>query len=161
MQNIPLFFRFQQVVCGKGFLADVQFEGRATCAREFGSTWIHGVNPGAIAEEGTDMKSAYANFRSALVGVFFDLAEEAGSFEELCAAARSFYEATDRDSVAEWEEARQQIRQGADPGMDAELDLRRESGEPDTGFRVIEVLPGAISPALNHFAPDQPSRLAA
>ena len=161
MQSIPLFFRFQQVVCGKGFLAEVRFEGRATCAREFGSTWMYGVNPGALAEEGTDMKAAYANFRNALVGVLFDLAEDAGSFEEFRAAARSFYEATDRDSVVEWEEARRRVRQGADPGVDDDLDLRRETGEPDPCFRVIEVRPAAISPALNHFAPDQPSRLAA
>ena len=161
MNNIPLFFRFEHIVFGRGFLADVRFPGRATCAREHGSTWMYGVNPGALAEEGNDMKSAYANFREALAGVLFDLAEESGSFEEFRAAARSFYEATDSESVAEWEEARQAIRDGADPDLDPGLDLRRETGNGGPDFEVVEVPPSNISPALNHFPADQPSQLAA
>ena len=161
MNNIPLFFRFEHIVFGRGFLADVRFLGRATCTREDGSTWMYGVNPGALAEEGNDMKSAYANFREALAGVLFDLAEESGSFEEFRAAAQFFYEATDAESVAEWEEARQAIREGADPNLDPGLDLRRETGDSGPDFEVVEVLPSNISPALNHFSADQPSQLAA
>ena len=165
MNNIPLFFRFEHIVFGRGFLADVRFLGRATCTREDGSedgsAWMYGVNPGALAEEGNDMKSAVANFREALTGVLFDLAEGSGSFEEFRAAAQSFYEATDAESVAEWEEARQAIREGADPDLDPGLDLRRETGDSGPDFKVVEVLPSDVSPALNHFPADQPSQLAA
>lgn len=36
MKHIPLFFPFEQVVFGRGFVADVRFVGRVTCTREFG-----------------------------------------------------------------------------------------------------------------------------
>lgn len=159
--HIPLYFRFAHVVFGRGFAADVRFLGRATCAREFGSTWMYGVNPGVLAEEGDSMPSAYANFRNALVGVLFDLAEEADGFETFRAAARSFFDATDDVSVREWLSAREAIRAGHDPGIDAGLDLHKETGEPPSGFTVVEVHPAEADPDLNHFIPDQPNLLAA
>ena len=128
MQHVPLYFHFEHVVFGRGFVADIRFLGRATCTREFGSTWMYGVNPGALAEEGETMQAAYANFRNALVAVFFDLAEEAGSFEAFRASARSFFEATDDESVQEWVEAREAVRAGQDPELDENLDLRRGNG---------------------------------
>ena len=161
MQSIPLYFRFEQAIFGRGFIADVRFLGRATCRREFGSTWMYGVNPGALAEEGETMQSAYLNFRNALVGVFFDLAEEAEGLDAFRAAARSFFEATDAVSVREWVEAREAVRAGNGPELDSGLDLRRETGEPGSGFAVIEVLPGEVAPRLNHFAPNQVNLLAA
>lgn len=36
MKHIPLFFPFEQVVFGRGLVADVRFVGRVTCTREFG-----------------------------------------------------------------------------------------------------------------------------
>ena len=161
MQHIPLYFRFEQVVFGRGFVADICFLGRATCTREFGSTWMYGVNPGALAEEGETMQSAYANFQNALVGVFFDLAEEADDFEAFRAAARSFFEATDDESVREWVEAREAVRAGQDPELDSGLDLRKETEEADSGFAVVEVGPAEVVPGLNHFVPHQPNLLAA
>lgn len=161
MQHVPLYFHFEHVVFGRGFVADIRFLGRATCTREFGSTWMYGVNPGALAEEGETMQAAYANFRNALVAVFFDLAEEADSFETFRASARSFFEATDDESVREWVEAREAVRAGQDPELDEKLGLRRETGEPDPGFAVIEVRPTEVVPDLNHFVPHQPNVLAA
>ena len=161
MQHIPLYFRFEQVVFGRGFVADIRFLGRATCTREFGSTWMYGVNPGALAEEGETMQSAYANFRNALVGVFFDLAEESDGCEAFRAAARSFFEGTDDESVREWVEAREAVRAGQDPELDGGLDLQKETGEPDAGFAVVEVHPAEVVPDLNHFVPHQPHLLAA
>lgn len=161
MQPVPLYFHFEQAVFGRGFVADIRFLGRATCRREFGSIWMYGVNPGALAEEGGTMQSAYANFRNALVGVFFDLAEEADGFDAFRTAARSFFEATDDESVREWVEAREAVRAGHEPELDSDLDLRRETGEPDSGFTVVEVHPAEVVPELNHFVPNQPNLLAA
>lgn len=92
---------------------------------------------------------------------FLDLAEEAATFEEFREAANSFFQATDEDSVTEWEDARQAVRSGEDPKLDPGLDLRRETGNPGPGFEVREVALDGIAPALNHFAPDQPNLLAA
>lgn len=159
MQNIPLYFRFDHLVCGRGFLADVRLVGRATCTEEFGATWIYGVNPGALAESGGDLTAAYAGFRNRLVGVLFDLAEESGSFAEFHERARSFFEATDADSVSEWEEARQAIRAGNDPH--GYPDLQREVQDLHPSVDIREVTPQAVSPELNYLSPDQPSQLAA
>lgn len=160
MQHVPLFFRFEQVVFGRGFMADVRFLGRVTCTRQFGSTWMYGVNPGALAEEGESMRDAYANFRHAIAGVLFDLATEAEDIEQFRTAARSFFEATDDTSVAEWVEAREAIRSGEDPALEG-LALRRETGDPDSGFAVEEIASSQAAPHLNHYVPDQPSLLAA
>lgn len=158
-KNIPLYFRFAHIVCGQGFLADVRLHGRATCTEEFGSTWIYGVNPGGLAETGEDLKWAYAGFRDRLAGVLFDLAEEAGSFEEFRRRARSFFEATDAESVSEWEQARQAIRDGDDP--DACRNLQRELKDLAPHIEIGEVAPRAVSPKLNYLNPSQPSQLAA
>lgn len=161
MQHIPLYFRFEQVVFGRGFLADVRFLGRATCTQEFGSTWLYGVHPGALAEDGESLRSACTNFRNALAGVLFELAEEAEGFEAFRGAVRSFFDATDDTSVREWVAAREAVRAGRDPELDHGADLRRETGEPDSGFTVVEVRPAESAPDLNHFVPDQPHLLAA
>lgn len=161
MQHVPLYFRFEHVVFGRGFMADIRFLGRATCTRDFGFTWMYGVNPGALAEEGETMQSAHTNFRNALVAVFFHLAEEADSFEAFRTSARSFFEATDIESVREWVEAREAVRAGQDPELDENFDLRRETEELDSGFAVVEVLPTEVVPGLNHFVPHQLTVLAA
>ncbi len=160
MKHVPLFFRFAQVVFGRGFMADVRFLGRVTCTREFGSTWMFGVNPGALAEDGENMRDAYANFRHAIVGVLFDLAAEADNVEQFRSAAQSFFEATDDVSVGEWFEAREAICSSEDPVFDGPA-LRRETGDPDPGFVVEEVAPGHATADLNHFIPDQLALLAA
>ncbi len=161
MKHVPLFFRFGHVVFGRGFVADVRFLGRATCTREFGSVWMYGVNPGALAEEGDTLQAACSNFRNALAGVLFDLAEGAADFADFSEAAQSFFEATDETSANEWLAAREAVRAGEDPGLDPGTELRRETGDPEFGFRVTEIHTPEAAPALNHFAPDQPHLLAA
>ena len=161
MLHIPLYFRIQQTVIGQGFVADVRLLGRATCTAAFGSTWIYGVNPGALAEDGGDLKSAYASFRNRLAEVLVDLAEAAGGFVEFQERAQSFLEATDDESVAEWVEARRLVRAGKDPGVDSELNLRRETGELTPSCEIRNVSSAALSPALNRLTPDQRTRLAA
>ncbi len=160
MSHIPLFFQFGQIVAGRGFVADVRFLGRATCTREFGSTWIYGVNPGALAEEGESLQDAYDNFRDALVSILFALAEDAADFGAFRAAARSFFDATDGTSVDEWRTAREAIRAGETPDLD-DAALQRITEDPDPEFTVVEVRPAEATPELNRSALDQPHLLAA
>lgn len=158
-QHLPLYFDLREVVVGRGFIAVVRMRGRATCVEDFGSTWIYGVNPGALAEHGSDLKAACANFRRSLIELLFDFAELAADFDTFCRAVSEHFRATDRESVDEWIEARREVRRGRVP----EVDLPRESGdlEPDLQVRdLVKTRPSELTPALNE-QPAPRERLAA
>lgn len=159
MQHIPLYFDLRHIVAGQGFIAAVRMRGRATGVEDFGSIWIYGVNPGGIAEHGPDLKSAYANFRRFLVGVMSDLAEDAADFIEFRAAVSDFLEETNAESVAEWTEARDEVRKGHVP----KVDLPREGDDLSAEVEVDDLSnarPPEITPAINEPAYPQ-ERLAA
>ncbi len=161
MTHIPLFFRFEEDIPGPGFVARVRFLGRVTCTREFGSTWMYGVNPGAIAEEGDGIRAAYVNFRASLTEIFLDLAEESSDIGEFRADARSFFDATDETSVREWESARQAVRAGEEPGLDPGLTLDRETGGTDADFQVTTSSGPATSQEVRSTSEREPRALLA
>ena len=159
MQNIPLYFDLREIVVGQGFIAAVRMRGRATGVEDFGSTWIYGVNPGGLADHGSDLKTAYGNFRRSLVCVLLDFAEEAADFGAFSQAVRGFLEATNSESVAEWEVARSEIREGRTP----EVDLPPEKADLEPDLQVTDLSaarPADLTPAINEL-PEPQERLAA
>lgn len=107
MKHFPLFFRFDEMVLGNGFVAGVRIDGRATAeVQDDGSVWIFGVYPGAMAEGGPDLSTAFANFRLMYRRYLVDVAVDSRTFLEFRAEVeRDFFE-TSPEAVAEWEEAR-------------------------------------------------------
>lgn len=159
MQHLPLYFDLRQVVVGNGFLAAIRLRGRATGMEDFGSIWIYGVNPGGLADHGPDLKTAYANFRRSLGLVLFDIAEDAADFDEFRAAVSDFLDQTDAESVAEWIEARREIRSGRVP----EVDFPQEGDdlEPEMQIRDLTAARSSeLTPDLNEIPAPQ-ERLAA
>lgn len=158
MQNIPLYFDLRETVVGQGFIAAVRMQGRATAVEDFGSTWIYGVNPGGLADHGSGLKTAYGNFRRSLVCVLLDFAEEAADFGAFSEAVRDFLEATNAESVAEWDVARSEIRNGRTP----EVDLPAEKADLEMSVRITDLSatrPADLTPAINELEPQE--RLAA
>ena len=158
MQHTPLYFDLRQVVVGNGFVAAVRLRGRATGMEDFGSIWIYGVNPGALAGHGPDLKTAWANFRHSLGLVLFDLAELAADFGAFRRALSKYLLATDRESVDEWIEARREVRGGRVP----EVDFPRESDDLEPELQVRDLTtagPSELTPDLNE-VPAPQERLA-
>ena len=134
MPDLPLYFDFTVQLTGPAFRADVRIQGRATCVAEFGETWIYGVNPGSLAASGPDVQGAFAAFKDGIAESLCDLAEETGAFPVFRSAVRRFVAATNRASVAEWDRARQAVRDGAT----AHPSLRRETREIAPSVTVSE-----------------------
>lgn len=111
--QLPLRFGFAERIIGRGFLAGVVVRGRALAEQEDEGWWIDGVNPGAIAEGGTTVRAAVADFRQRLKAVLIDYAEEAPDFDAFKGAVEAFFRGTDPDSEAEWAAAREAVRAGA------------------------------------------------
>ena len=159
MQHLPLYFDLRQVVVGNGFLASVRLRGRATGMEDFGSIWIYGVNPGGLADHGPDLKAAYANFRRSLGLVLFDIAEDAADFDEFRAAVSDFLDQTDAESVAEWTDARREIRGGRVPEVD--FPIEGDDLEPEVQVRDLTTARSSeLTPDLNEIPAPQ-ERLAA
>ena len=158
MQRLPIYFDLRQVVVGNGFIAAVRLRGRATGTEDFGSTWIYGVNPGALADHGPDLKTAYANFRQSLGLVLFDLAELAADFGAFRRALSKYLHATDRESMDEWVEARREVRSGRVP--EADFPLESDDLEPELEVRDLTAAgPSELTPDLNE-TPAPQERLA-
>ena len=145
--SIPLYFQFRIPVHGRRFVADVRIRGRITCVEEYGATCIYGVNPGGLAAGGEDLNSAYGDFKRGLAATLFDLAGEADTFGDFKRSARAFVEATDDESVAEWESARSAVRAGKTPAEGARL--RRETEALPAEITVEQLQPSKSSPELN------------
>ena len=134
MREIPLFFNLVVELFGPQFAARVRVRGRITSVDEFGSTWMYGVNP-ALSAHGEGIPGAWAAFRQRIAETLSDLAEITADFSAFEEAAAAFITATDDESVAEWEAARQAIRDGAIPA----IDLQHETGDIPPGVEVTEL----------------------
>ncbi len=113
----PLYFRVWRRIEGRTFAATVEIIGRATWTLDFGKTWLYGVNPGAMAGGGDDLDGALGSFTDHLTGVLSDLADEADDLEAFRRTVERFVSATDDESVAEWEAAREVVRSGSEPDV--------------------------------------------
>src|SRR6266511_3969576 len=113
MTQYSLLFTFLDKVEGNGYLADIAVHGRLLAKEENGTWWMYGVNPGGLAASGATRAEAYGEFRASLMKVLFDIATEASGFYAFRTRAKKFFEENDKETIAEWEAAREQVRKGA------------------------------------------------
>ena len=80
LDSIPLFFRYRDIVFGRGFAATVETSGRALLEREDGEFVMAGVEPGGMAVSGETREAAHEAFRKTFTEVLFDIAADAEGF---------------------------------------------------------------------------------
>ena len=111
--NYPLFLKFTGTILGRGFAAKVEFDGRFLGVKsEDDQWWLHGVNPSAIAEQGSSLEEANRNLRDALKEALAWFANEADDFWAFKSAVEGFVHATNDAYRLEWDEAVQRVRAG-------------------------------------------------
>ena len=120
----PLMFGFSDLVMGRGFVAEVTTDGRATMAQEDGEWWMSGVNPGGVAASGATVAEALANFRNTYRLVLTDSAMLANSFEEFSRDVQGIFASTTQELIEEWKAAAMAIREGAAAGPFQDLQRR-------------------------------------
>jgi len=139
MKHYPLIFGpHGGLVAGNGFIAHISIRGRCLLEEtdpEFVS--VLGVNPGAVAGDGTNMGEAYQDFLENVRLNVVGIAAEAHDYAEFKALVESFVHGTNRPNENLWRAAVAAVRTG-------EIDLegvRRE--DADSAFWV-EVEPVAV-----------------
>ena len=110
MTNLPLLFTFKDRVEGRGFLADVEAQGRVLCVCEDGEVWMNGVQPGGIAATGKNKNKAYAAFKNAYKTVLFDIALEVEDFDTFKSEAEAFFYQVCDPTAEEWWEAVRRVK---------------------------------------------------
>ena len=112
MTHYPLLYGFNNLIAGNGFFAGVSLNGRALLVDEGDGFWMYGVNPGGIAAGGATPGEAQSEFRLMYTSVLFDIAAEAGSFEEFKMRIDEFFSETNQPTAAEWNAAVEEVRRG-------------------------------------------------
>ncbi len=111
--NYPLFLKFTGTILGRGFVAKVEFDGRFLGVKsDDDHWWLHGVNPSAIAEQGTSLDEANAQLRDALRESLAWFADQADDFTAFKTSVERFVETTNEHYFAEWNTAVQRVRAG-------------------------------------------------
>lgn len=105
-----MFFRYHDIVLGRGFVASVETQGRVLCTREDGEFHMIGIEPGGLAAGGSSRPEAHESFRRTFVAVLVDLAHQAGNFEQFKFAVESFVRETSPAALADWSEAVATVR---------------------------------------------------
>jgi len=133
MTRYPLLFTFLDKVEGNGYLAEIAVHGRLLAVEEDdGTWWMYGVNPGGLAASGKTLLDAYMEFRASLMKVLFDFATEAPDFYAFRTEAKRFFEETDKETIEEWNAAREQVRKGT-------INLEGMRRERDESSRRIDI----------------------
>ena len=135
MTQYPLLFDRRELVEGNGFVARVTVSGRALLVEEEGEHWIEGVNPGGFAASGKSPSEALAELGSAFRAVLFDIASDAGSFQDFHDEVQRFFEETNVPALRDWEEAVKRVKAGT---LDAEW-LSKRPADTKLGVEVMEV----------------------
>ncbi len=99
---LPLIFDFNDLVMGRGFVAEVNTHGRGVLALEAGEWWMSGVNPGGVAASGATGAEALANFRNAYRLVLNDSAMMASSLEDFSRDVQGIFASTTSELVDGW-----------------------------------------------------------
>ncbi len=102
LDSIPLFFRYRDVVFGRGFAATIETTGRALCVREDDEFVMAGVEPGGMAVGGATREEAQAAFRKTFTEALFDIAAEAETFQAFKAEVERFVYQTAPATIDEW-----------------------------------------------------------
>lgn len=133
MTRYPLLYGLNDLIAGNGFFAGVSVSGRVLLVDEGDGFWMYGVNPGGIAAGGATPGEAQSEFRKVYTSVLFDIAAEAGDFQELKAQVERFFFETNEPTAAEWEAAVSEVRQGR---VDAAW-LPKRKAESEIGVEVV------------------------
>ncbi len=146
MKPYPLIFTFRDMLAGNGFVAEVYMRGHVLLGDEGDGFWTYGVQPGGIAAGGLDRGSALSEFREQYKSVLYDIAAEAGTFEELRAEFQGFFQEQSPHTRELWVSAREQVRRGeiSLQGMD-----KVDSDHRVPELQVTEVEPPRANPARN------------
>jgi hypothetical protein len=141
----PLFFKHHGTLLGKGFLADIEIQGRLLARPEADGVWIDGVNPGAIAFGGATLNETHAGLRDTLARIFVDFAEQTFSFEEFKAMVEHFFNESDEETLREWDAAVAAVRAGM-PGPDG---VQRKDANAASYIRITQKPVEAVTPKDN------------
>ena len=159
MKTYPMFFNAGGLVAGTGFIARVSIKGRCL-VEETGENYISffGLNPAAVASDGSDLDQAYRAFVDRIRLIVFDIADESKDFDDFARRVREFVEEdADRRSEEEWTEAVHEVREGR---LNLEGFEKRNADEEEIGVEVERVQrPEESLPSLNN-SPEWP-RMAA
>ena len=118
IDSIPLFFRYRDVVFGRGFAATIATTGRALCVREGDEFVMAGVEPGGMAVGGSTREEAQETFRRSFTLVLFDIAAEATSFQAFKDEVERFVHQTAPATLEEWRLAVDASRQTVSASVD-------------------------------------------
>jgi hypothetical protein len=143
--NYPLFLSYQGATIGNGFVAEVSGRGRVLATIETEGVWMYGVNPGAIAADGGSLDEAHAQLRETIRLVLIDYAKEAKDFAEFRTRVQTFFNQTDDDSVAEWDQAVVSIQERDGP----DFNLPRVSATSSVYICVDEKRTEQLSATMN------------
>jgi hypothetical protein len=149
MKTYPIIFGpIGGLVAGNGFIARVAIRGRCLF-EETGEDFVSalGVNPGAVASDGTTMGEAHSALLERIRAIVFEIAEETENFEQFSIEVRRFVEETNEPNLRAWEKAVEQVRAG-------EVDLegvRREDAEERCCVRVELIVESdpQLEPSMN------------
>lgn len=108
----PLLFSFRDLVYGNGFVAGVTTAGQGIMVHEGDAWWMYGVRPGAIAETAASPQETHARFRKAFTAVLFDIASECADYCDFEERVKRFFDETDGEDEARWEQAVEDFRSG-------------------------------------------------
>lgn len=105
LESLPLFFRYRDVIFGRGFAATVETTGRALCVREDDEFVMAGVEPGGMAVGGSTREAAQDTFRKMFTTILFDIAAETETFQAFKDAVERFIHETSPAVIDEWNQA--------------------------------------------------------
>jgi hypothetical protein len=108
----PLIFRHRGTTVGRGFVAEIEMDGRLLGTFDVDGVWLYGVNPGALAVNADNLASTNAALRETLARLCVDFAVQAETFADFKAAVETFFFESDDESLREWERARDAVRDG-------------------------------------------------
>lgn len=137
----PVFFNYEEVVKGNGFLAAVQARGRALMVHADGEWWMYGVQPGVLAEGGETFDEARLLFRETFKEILFDLAAEATSFESFKTATEKTLGEINAPMLARWRGAVERIRADRTEIEEQLQNLPRFPADESVVFDVVEIRP--------------------
>jgi hypothetical protein len=142
---LPIFYRFNQVFTGSGFIAGVSIKGRALIEFEGSEVWVTSITPAGFAGGGQDRQAALNDFQLGWAHILEDFAQEAVSFADFDARCQEFFASEAPHVYALWDEALQRVR--AENHQDPELkSIKAELFE--AAMQVTELTPAHALPSV-------------
>jgi predicted RNase H-like HicB family nuclease len=139
----PIMITLRDMISGSGFLAGITLSGRTLMREEDdGKWWMYGVRPAGIAESGTTIEEAFANFRNRYKEVLIDIAQESKDFDSFKAEIERFFYEPDPEDERLWERALMAVRLGQMSPPEPFSNLPRETPETKPSQITIERLDG-------------------